>query len=409
MVTLNGLPTFSGDRLLRGSLLAAACGAAGTALGFWIAPRTTFFGYLTAFAFAASIALGSLIFLMISHVVGARWSVVLRRLNESIASVLPALALAFVPLAFGLRHIYLWTSEAPPLPEHELHILHHRQAYLNAPFFLVRTAAYFAIWVACAALLWRWSTRQDQSAAGSLGAARSSPAADPHQGRERTLSAALLAPVALALTFAAFDWLMSLEPLWSSTLFGVYYFAGGFVASFGLLSVLGFAARRDPAAAALIRPPHFHALGRLMFGFTVFWAYSAFFQAMLIYMANRPEEVTFYVHRTSGGFRLLTSWLVLSRFLLPFLVLLPRWIKFRPSAMAAIGVWIIASHYVDLLWLVVPSAGEQHALALVWYASALTAIVGACVAFACALLRGKPLVPAGDAALIHSAMYRSPS
>jgi hypothetical protein len=401
---VNDLAPFSGARLLPAASLVAVLGTLGTAAGFWLERRTTYFAYLTAFAFATSVALGGLIFLMTTYVVNAKWNIVLRRLNESISSVLLVLAVLFVPIAIGLRQLYLWMQTSPVLPERELEVLHHRQAYLNAPFFLVRTLVYFLIWGGAALAFWSWSLQRDARARAG---AELAPGLAPDGGRERTFSAALIVPVSLALTFASFDWLMSLEPLWSSTMFGVYYFAGGFVGSFGLLSVLGFCARRGPGLADVIRPPHFHALGRLMLGFTIFWAYCAFFQAMLVQIANKPDEVHFYLLRIAGGFRWFTAVLALTHFALPFFVLLPRSIKFRPGAMAAVGAWILAAHYLDMLWLVLPVQGVTGPLSILWYLSALAAICGICVVFAALLLRGKSLIPVGDPELGQSIAYRS--
>lgn len=400
---------FSGNRLLAGSLLTAGAGALGTVVGFIVARRDTYFAYLAAFVCVTSIVLGSLIFLMVSYAVGARWSIVLRRLNESIVSVLPLLALLFVPIAFGLHDLYLWMDPNPALSGRELELLHHRQRYLNPAFFLARAASYFALWSLCGWLLRRWSLRQDALSGGRTLLALAAPPAQPEPAaRERSFSAALLPPVALALTFAAFDWLMSLEPLWASSLFGVYFFAGGFVASFGLLAMLGHFARHGAAGAA-IRPPHFHALGRLMLGFTVFWAYCAFFQAMLIQLANRPDEVTYYLLRSSGGFGWLSLSLALARFGLPFFVLLPRAPKFRSGVMALVGGWLVFGQYLDVLWLILPEQSHKGPLAALWYLSALLAVAGACVAFAALRLRGKPLVPLGDPSLGQSIAYRSPT
>jgi hypothetical protein len=406
---------FSGRGVLVPALVTTALGTLGTVIGFVVVRRDTYFAYLAAFAFVTSIVLGSLIFLMISYAVGAKWSVVLRRLNESIVSVLPLLALLFVPLAFGLRDLYLWMDPAPALSAPELALLHHRQRYLNPPFFLARAAVYFVLWSLCGRLLERWSLRKDALSPGggrSLLAVvpepeRAAPASPP-AAPERSFSAALLAPVSIALTFAAFDWLMSLEPLWASSLYGVYYFAGGFVASFGLLALLGHFARQS-SARAVIRPPHFHALGRLMLGFTVFWAYCAFFQAMLIQMANEPAEVSYYVARSSGGFGWLSLALGLSRFVLPFFVLLPRAPKFRSGLMAVVGAWIVLGQYLDVLWLILPAQSHAGPLSGLWYLSALCAVGGACVAFAALRLRGKPLVPVGDPSLAQSIAYRSPT
>jgi hypothetical protein len=398
-------PVFSGARVIRVALAASLLGWLGVVLGFVLDRRHTFPAYLTAFAFAISIALGALIFLMTTYVVGARWNVVIRRLNESVVSVLPLLALLFVPIAFGLSQLYYWAAPPADLSANELRLLHHRQAYLNAPFFLLRALAYFVIWCVAAWLLCRSSARVDRRLESTGDDAGASAMEEPH-ARERRFSAALLPPVALALTFAAFDWLMSLQSGYSS-LFGVYYFAGGFQASFGLLSLLAFLAQRQ--APFFIRPPHFHALGRLMFGFSIFWAYCAFFQGMLTQLPNKPDEVIFYLMRTRGGWGFFTLVVVLGRFALPFLLLLPREIKFHPAAMAVMGAWILLGHYLDMCWLVQPVvAVDGPRLGLV-EPSALLAIGGACVAFAAQRLRGRRIVPVGDPALAQSISYRSPT
>jgi hypothetical protein len=403
---------FSGRRLVPIALATAVLGAVGTVIGFLVDRRDTYFAYLAAFVFVTSLALGGLLQLMIYYAVGAKWNVALRRLNESMVSVFPLLALLFVPIAFGLGDLYLWMDPSPAWPEKELATLHHRQQYLNSPFFLARAAVYFAIWLVCAYLLRRWSLRKDRGVSThsllSLVADPAGAAPAPASSPERAFSAALLPPVCLALTFASFDWLMSLEPLWGSSLFGVYYFAGGFVASLGLLSVLGHYARQGRAQAA-IRPPHFHALGRMMLGFTIFWGYCAFFQAMLVQIANKPEEVRYYVARSTGGFGWLSLALGLSRFALPFFVLLPRGPKFRSGLMAVVGAWLVLGQYLDVLWLILPEQGERGALAGLWYLSALLALGGASVAFAALRLRGRAIVPVGDPALAQSIAYRSPT
>jgi hypothetical protein len=398
------VPLFSGARVIRVALGVSLLGWLGLGLGLLLDQRRTFAAYLTAFVCVTSIALGALIFLMTTYVVGARWSVVIRRLNEGVVSVLPLLALLFVPLAFGLSQLYYWAGPAPELSPSELRLLQHRQAYLNAPFFLLRAFGYFAIWCAAAWLLCRGSLRGD-------GPPRvEAPALDPDvaapHGRERRLSAGLLPPVSLALTFAAFDWLMSLQSGYSS-LFGVYYFAGGFQASFGLLSLLACLAQRQ--APLFIRPPHFHALGRLMFGFSIFWAYCAFFQGLLTQLPNKPDELIFYLMRTRGGWGFVTLLIVLGRFVLPFFLLLPREIKFHPVAMAVMGSWILIGHYLDMYWLVQPVVAVEGPRLGIAEPSALFAIGGASVAFGALWLRGRRIVPLGDPLLARSVLYRSPT
>jgi hypothetical protein len=401
MVALDANLIFEGRKILRVALVVSLLGWLGLGLGFLRDRVGSYFAYLTAFAFVTSIALGALIFLMTTYAVNARWNVAIRRLNESIVSVFPLLALLFVPIAFGLNDLYLWASPPPDLPAHELHLLHHKQVYLNQPFFLLRSGGYFLLWMVSAFLLCRWSLRRD-----SRDPAPVPEPADEH-ARERVFSSALLPLVSLALTFAAFDWLMSLQPFWVSTMFGVYYFAGGFLASFGLLSLLAYAAQRS--ADDLIRPAHFHALGRLMFGFTIFWAYIAFFQALLIALPDRPEETVFYLRRLAGGWEVSTALLGIARFVIPFFLLLPRAIKFDGRAMAALGAWIIAGHYLDMYWLVMPMYDAHGPLPNLWDLSALCAVAGLSIAFAAWRLQGRAIVPMGDPFLLESTQYRSPT
>jgi hypothetical protein len=400
MVEGEATPVFQGRGVTRAAAATALIGWVGVGVGHGVARVETHFAYLTAFAFVVSIALGALIFLMTTYVVGARWNIVIRRLNECLVSALPVLALCFLPILFWLGDLYLWTAEPAALPqlsEHEAHALAHKQAYLNVPFFVVRAALYFVIWGAAAFVLCRRSVRRDQAAPAD--------AAGSH-APERAFSAALLPLVCLALTFAAFDWLMSLQPFWMSSIFGVYVFAGGFVASLGLVALLAHAAAERGVTP--IRPPHFHALGRLMFGFTIFWAYIAFFQALLIALPNRPEEVVFYLRRLEGGWRAVVWALIIGRFVLPFFILLPRAIKFRSRALAWVGAGLVLGHYLDVYWLVMPMLDGHGPLPSVWDVAALLALGGTFSLAAAWWLSGKSVVVARDPLLEGSIAYRSP-
>ncbi len=387
---------FRGGRLLAFAGGVAVLGWAGLVFGYVEARRATCFAYLTAFAAVTSVVLGALCFLMIHYAAGARWNTVIRRLNEGIVGTFAVLLVLFVPIAANLSLLYTWVEPPQHWSEHALHLLEHKRAYLNPTSFIVRTLLYFAVWLVAAEVLRRWSLARDSKPA---------PGEDDPHARERTFSIALLPLTALALTFAAFDWVMSLDPLWYSTIFGVYYFAGGFVACTGLLAVLAYAAERSGLAAGAIRPPHFHALGRLMLAFTIFWAYCAFFQAMLIQIADRPEEIQFYLRRLEGGWKSVAVALGLGRFLLPFLLLLPRAPKFRGGVMATAGAWILAAHYLDVYWLVAPAGGAPNP----WlHAAALAAVAGTSVTYATLRARGRAIVPFADPAFAGSVEYRSP-
>jgi len=398
-----------GGRPLLVSLSLAVLGFIVLGFGWATARPQVLSAYLTAFASVAATALGALIFLMIGYVVRASWSVVLRRLNEAIASVFPLLAVLFVPIALGLSDLYPWVNPSG-FSRHDLLLLLHKSAYLNRPFFILRSVVYLAFWTFAALWLIRASLRRDSAPPRPERATNEQEDEDEDEvhGVERRFSAALLPLVALTLTFASFDWLMSLQPLWLSTLFGVYYFAGGFVASLGLLAALAYVAQRAPGGSSVIRPAHFHALGRLMLGFTVFWAYCAFFQALLIQIADKPSEVGFYVQRLGPGWRVVSALLAVVRFVVPFALLLPRGIKFRPRAMALVGLLLVAGEYLDVLWLVSPTRQQPHAVIDLWQVAAVVAVTASCVAYSVWRLRGQSWTPVQDPKLAASIAYRSP-
>jgi hypothetical protein len=399
------LTPYRGRRLLLASLLVGAVGIALWILGLLLDPVRALYGWLIAFCFGVSIAIGALIFLMCHETMGAAWPVAVRRLTEAVVGALPVLAVAFVPVAIGATTIYLWADPPAEIDAHLRELLHHKSAYLNVPFFVVRGVVFLAIWIGIASLLRRWSFATDATARAGAPRRR----ARQIQRRARALSAVALPIVGITVTFAAFDWLMSLQPAWFSSAFGIYYFAGGFVASLGLITILAHATRRSGAVGEAIARPHFHALGRLLFAFSIFWTYIAFFQAMLIQLANKPEEVTFYLERLDGGWKAVAAFLVIGRFVILFFVLLPRAIKFRPAAMAAMGAWIVFVHYVDIYWLIAPALRE-HGVLPTWHdVVALVGLGGLAVAFAAWRLQGKWLVPAGDSRFAKAIHYESPS
>ncbi len=381
-----------GDRLLRLSIALAALGAFGLTIGAFVNRQQLFYAYLTAYAFAVSIAGGALIFLMIGHAMNAGWPVVVRRLTETIVASLPLLALLFVPLLFGLHTLYPWTRPET-LGEEGMRSVLAKRAYLNVPFFVIRAAIYLAVWVAIGTLLRRWSLARDADPRIDTGA------------RMRALSAGALPAVAITFSFASFDWLMSLTPTWFSTMYPVYWFAGGFVAALALLVLLTFEAQAGGWLPE-ISLSHYYALGRMLLAFVIFWAYAAYFQFFLIWIANRPDEVTFFADRARGPWLTLSVVLIVAQFVAPFFILLGYRIKHRPPQLAAVAAWILAAHYLDVHWLVMPAVRPRapfHWLDL----AALLAVGGACTAFSATRLRGRPIVPLHDPELPRALRYES--
>jgi len=385
-----------GGRAIRAGLGLGALGTIALGIGAWADRRRLFLSYLAAYAFAVSIAVGALIFLLVCHAMRAGWPVAIRRVLEAIVATFPVLAVQFVPIALGLDVLYPWMSPDRAADPKERALLFHKRPYLNAPFFLARAALFLAVWVLAAALVRRWSFRQDHD-----------PDFDA-PARLYRFSAALLPAVALTMSFAAFDWIMSLTPLWESSMFPVYFFAGGFVSAIALASVLTYSAQASGHLPE-IADSHYYALGRLLLAFIIFWAYAAYFQFMLIWIGNRPDEVTFYLARAHGPWMATTVVLALGEFVVPFCFLLSFRVKRHGALVAAIGAWILVFHYLDILWLVMPSASPKGLPPLHWIdLASLLAVGGPATAAGLLSARGRPLLPIHDRKLAEALAYESP-
>jgi hypothetical protein len=400
-VDLQAVRVFDGRRLARTWAVVALLGFIGLAIGLAVDPTRTWLSYLMAYAFAFSVVVGALIMSMSGYAMNATWMAVVRRAVEVVVLPMPALAVLFVPLLFGLE-IYPWHTPPPDPSERVREILAHRAPYMNTVGFAIRGVVYFAILLTAGMVLRRWSIRRDRLEHALEG--------DPKEllRRDRRFASGMLPPVALAFTFAMFDWVMSLQPAWYSSIFGFYTFAGGFVAAIGLATVVAYVLWSRRLDGGALSRQHFYALGRLLFAFTVFWAYIAFFQLMLIRIANKPDEVTYYIERTSGAWKVFDVILIFGHFALPFLFLLLRNPKFRPRLMAIAGGWLVAMNLVDYYWLVMPSH-VQGDWVLSWLdLAALAAVIGTSVAVASRRQHGVSLVATRDPFFVTGVAYRSP-
>lgn len=325
-------------------LIAGAAGLAGT-FATWGSHREYLaHSYLFAFATWLSIALGCLFFVIIQHVVRAGWSVSVRRLFENGMAPLWVFALLFIPVAILGHDLFPWTHA-----DHIDDVLKRKLPYLNDTFFYVRAAIYFVVWIALSSILYSRSVAMDSGA-------------DMKASVEFLRKAGTIGIVlyGLSQTFAAFDWLMSLQPHWYSTMFGVYFFAGSMLGAYSFITLVAMGLQRQGLMKTAVTTEHFHDLGKFLFGHTVFWAYIAFSQFMLIWYANIPEEVEFFYHRTQHGWGTLSYLLPLSNFVVPFLFLLSRHMKRRRSTLALGAVYLFLVHVVDIYWLVMPTAGHSH-------------------------------------------------
>jgi hypothetical protein len=382
------------SKAIIGGLVAFVVGGAAFLFGFASDPKNALAAYLSAYAFVLSIVLGALIFLMIGHAMNAQWPVAVRRVSEAILSVLPLAAVGFLPIAFGMKTLYPWAAPGIDSDSFMLERLAHQRPYLNSTSFLVRAFIYFAVWIGIAAFLRHGSFRQD---------AAPNPRIAP---RLQALSAVGLFPVALALTFASFDWLMSLSPTWYSTMFGVYWFAGGILAALSLIVVLTAIFQRRGLLQRITRA-HYYALGRLLLTFTIFWAYAAYFQLFLIWIADKPQEVLFYTLRSTKEWLPFSITLAIVHFVLPFFVLLPYRVKQSAGTLTPVAVWLIIAHWIDMEWLVMPVMRPLGPVVHWVDFAAWISLSGAAVAYAAFRLRNRSLVPKNDPALEAAFRYES--
>jgi len=387
-------PFTGGQKVLRAAALVAAMGLGLTAVGAAMDPRQALASYLVAFVYWLGIALGALILLGALHASKARWPVVLRRFLETIPQVIPLFVVLFIPIALGMKQLFVW-ADPHALTGELAHVVHHKAPYLNVPFFLARAALYFAVWIGVAHLLRAWSVRQDGQGGHDLTL------------KQRRLGAGSLPFLALTLSFASFDWMMSLDPRFFSTIFGVYWFAGSFMGCFAVLIIAGNATKADPGQFGHhLNADHVHSLGKFLLAFTAFWAYIAFSQFMLIWIANVPEEVPWYIVRTDAGWGRVGIFLAVGHFLVPFFLLLSRDLKRNPARLALVAGWLLLVHWVDIWWVIMPHLHEGGP-SLAW--TDLTAFVGvgaASLAFLVVRMRGAATVPVNDPYLQDSLRYQ---
>ena len=307
-------------------------------------PSRALFAYLVGWAFCLSIAIGALFFVMIQHITKARWSTTIRRIPEALAANFPLLALAGIPVLLGHYDLFHWTHKElfdPASPEYDS-LVAGKEAYLNLPFFLVRYVAYFALWSWLGHRLYRLSVGNDT---------------DPDTDRTlalRKVSAYGIPLTAVATAFASYDFLMSTDPHWFSTMFGVYFFAGGWLGALSLITFMALAFKRAGMLPE-VTTEHLQDMGKFMFGFVVFWTYIAFSQYMLYWYANIPEETVWFLKRTTAGWDTVAWSLIIFHFILPFLILLPRATKRIAPVLAVMAAWLLVVHWVDLWWVAMPA------------------------------------------------------
>ncbi len=372
--------------LQRLALVVGVVGLGLCVVGF-LGDREHFFrAWLMSYMVWFGVALGSMAWLMIQYLSGGAWGVVTRRIFEASSRTLPFMAVLFLPIAFGVHDLYLWSHPDVVATDE---ILQHREPYMNLSFFYARAVIYFVLWSLLAYLLSAWSRQQDSAPNDRLAL------------RLQRLSGGGLVLYAITLFFASVDWVMSLDPHWFSTIYGILFMGGQGLASMAFTIAMVVLLAQSEPMSRVFGPNHLHDLGKLMLAFVMLWAYFQFSQFLIIWSANIPEEIPFYLTRVEGGWKWISTLLILGHFVLPFLLLLNRDLK-RTRMLAVLAIYVIVMRFVDLFWLMGPEHG-QTAVSLHWLNLVTPfAIGGVFIGLFLWQLGTRPLLPLGEPALAEA-------
>lgn len=305
--------------------------------------RRFMYAYLTGWLFAVSIAIGCMWFVLIHHLTRARWSTVIRRLAEIVTGAFPVIGIAglviIIPVAAGYQDLYYWAHDSAKLDHH----LAAKLGWLDPKLFALRYVLYFAIYIGLSRYFASRSRKQDETG-------------DPNLSEKmRIASGPGMLVFSLLTILFGFDLIMSLAPKWYSTIFSVNFWAGAMIGCYAFLVLLTLVVQRTGRLTHSISTEHYHDLGKWVFAFVFFWAYTAFSQFMLIWYGNMPEETVWYKYRMFGGWQMVTVVVGIGQWAFPFVFLLSRWTKRILPSLVAFSVWVLVFHWLDLYWNVMPN------------------------------------------------------
>ena len=342
--------------------------------------RRIFQSYLIGWTFWTGIGVGSLALLMLQHLTGGGWGLVIRRVLEAATRTLPAMAILFLPVILGAHSLYHEWADEIEVEKHPVVKL--KIGYLNVPFFAVRAVIYFGVWITLVYLFNKWSLAQDRTADNR------------YTKNMRMLSGPGMVALIFTVTFASIDWYMSLEPEWFSTIYGFIFVAAWTLSALAfVIAVMAWLSGQEPMKR-IVAPLHFHDLGKLLLALVMLWSYFAFSQYLIIWSGNLPEEITYYLHRIHGGWGAVIIAIGILHFAAPFLFLLSRDIKRSPRKLALIATLILVMRMVDLLWMLAPAF--RHGRWIVMDVAALIGFGGLWLAFFAWQLGKRSLIPIND-------------
>lgn len=359
--------------------------------GYFVSPARMAFNNIIGLTFIISIAVGALFFVAIEYLSGAVWSTPFRRVTEIISSFVVLVPLIVIPLFFNLHSVFHWTH--PEIVNADK-ILSEKAPYLNINFFVIRIVAFIAIWMLFQYLISRNSLRQDSTKDQTL------------TTKNIRLSAVFIPFFALTISFTGIDWLMSLEPHWFSTIFGIYYFSGTVLAALATITYVAVTLNENGYLVKGLTTDHYYSMGALLFAFINFWAYIAFSQFLLVWYANLPEETFWFLQRWEGSWVIWTVGLMVVHFLVPYFGLLSQPSKMNPAKLKFFALWILAAHYYDLYFLVMPNY-SRDGVALSWFELGFPLLlVGLMILLFVNKSKKQNLVPIGDPKLKRGIDFR---
>lgn len=337
--------------LMRNLLALALIGGAVTVVGINFVPARAFPNLLLSAVYLLGLGVAGAVFVALQYVSNAGWSVAIRRVPEAMIDALPAGGILLLVTLSGIHTLYEWSDEVAVATDS---LLQAKSFWLNVPFFTFRTLFYLSVWTGVAALIVRASRAQDGD--GRM----------LHTMRNRRYSAILLVIVGLTFGPASMDWIMSLEPHWYSTIFGVYNISGMFLSGLAAITMITVFMRRSAAMRDVISESHLHQLGKLLFAFSTFWMYIGFSQYLLVWYANIPEEVTYFVRRQHGSWLIFTVVNVVFNWLIPFIVLLPSWTKKNEGVLLRVCAILLIGRWIDLFWMIFPPFMPEAPVVNIW-------------------------------------------
>ncbi|HMH02042.1 MAG TPA: hypothetical protein VK555_11535 [Terriglobales bacterium] len=367
------------------SLIIGVIFAVISVIGAFLRPEEFFRGYLLGYMAWLGVTLGSMAILMLRHLTKGGWGMVIRRILGAAMRTVPLMTLLFLPILFGLPKLYIWARPLNLIADARLqeHLRELTKSYLSVHAFVIRAVFYFAIWGVLAFFLTKWSAEQDR------------PTVRDNTRRFKAVSAAGLILYAFTISFAAIDWVMSLDPSWISTIYGLLFLIGQVLSALCFAVVIERILFDYKPMSQLLKPDYVHDHGKLMLAFVMVWAYFEFSQWLIIWAGNLPEEITWYVRRLNGGWGSIGLTLAMFHFVVPFVLLLSRPFKRDVRRLALLATWLIIMRYLDLLWIIEPNFSKTFH---VTWADVIVpvAIGGLWLAYFFRNLSAMPLLPAYD-------------